>query len=449
MEKVSQELPRAFVRRFTRDFPNHADLVLEALNGSAMKSLTLNRLKISNAFDQQPGVMWNEYGRYLETDFSPVFDPLWHAGSYYVMEAASQYLQTVIQHLTASGEDFSTALDLCAAPGGKSAVLLNALPDECVLVSNEIHPSRSRILYENAVKWGRANHIVCSAAPAALRPMEGFFDLVVVDAPCSGEGMFRKDHAARDEWSESNVAACSVRQEEILETATELVKEGGYLIYSTCTFAFAENDDCIAALLSTGAWEVVEQAQMLAGLQGDLPVQMKHGVQFMPGVTASEGLYISVLRKVGTSAAASFRVSRFFKAAPEAMTTFLGSLEGAGEVVREGDRVWLMHPAVQAATEHLRTIKVQVLKAGISLFREKSKVLVPEHESALYAGFEPERRIDFELNEALDFLRGKAGRGEVGKGWAAVCFEGQPIGWMKGLGQRWNNGYPTAWRLRS
>ncbi len=449
MEQVSQGLPRAFERRFIRDFPDHAQLVLEALNDTAMKSLTLNRVKPSNAFDQRSHVMWNEYGRYLESGFSPVLDPLWHAGCYYVMEAASQYLQTVVQHLSARGDGFSNALDLCAAPGGKSAVLLNALPDDCVLVSNEIHPSRSRILYENAVKWGRANHIVCSAAPAALQPMEGYFDLVVVDAPCSGEGMFRKDHGARAEWSESNVAACSVRQEEILETATELVKEGGYLIYSTCTFAFVENDDCIDALLSTGAWEVVEQVQMLAGLQGDRPVQMKRGVQFMPGVTASEGLYISVLRKIGSSAAASFRVSRFFKSSPEAMSVFPGSLEGAGEAVRESDRVWLMHPAVQAATEHLRTIKVQVLKAGISLYREKSKVPVPEHESALYAGFSPEKRIDFELVEALNFLRGNAGRGEVGKGWAAVCYEGQPIGWMKGLGQRWNNGYPTAWRLRS
>lgn len=434
-------LPEAFCARFRADFKPQAEQALQAMEMAPVRGVNLNRLKPTEMFDDGDALPWNRYGRFIANDFSPVYDPHWHAGNYYLMEPASQALDAVITSLDLHEKEI-VALDLCAAPGGKSTVLLNALPDSAVLVSNEIHRGRAQILAENAVKWGRSNHVVCAADPERLRALGSRFNLLVVDAPCSGEGMFRKEPPARNEWSEAAVEQCAVRQERILDAAADLLVEGGWLVYSTCTFASQENDDQVQRLLNNGGWEQHEFTL-------DAPtVRTCYGHQFMPGVTPSEGLYIAVLRKKAASEPAKKVKSAFFVASslPEELPVRFGR---AGSVVQSEDRFWAMHPAVQAETEALRELRIPVLKAGIALGARKGKSFLPDHELALYAELDFEQMIAFSHEEALAYLRGHSGRGDYGNGWQLVGFGGQPTGWMKALGQRWNNAYPMAWRLRS
>lgn len=442
MSKYSKpSLPEAFCSRFRADFETVAEQVLQAMEMAPVRGVNINRLKPTKAFDENDPMPWNCHGRFIANDFSPVLDPHWHAGNYYMMEPASQALDAVINTLELSAGGI-VALDLCAAPGGKTSVLLNALPDDAVLVSNEIHRGRAQILAENAVKWGRSNHVVCTTDPEHLRALGSRFDLLVVDAPCSGEGMFRKDPPARNEWSEAAVTQCAVRQESILDAAFDLLVEGGWLVYSTCTFAPQENDDQVQRLIDSGDWE-------LHDFTLDAPaVRTRYGHQFMPGITPSEGLFISVLRKTAASAPAKKVKSAFFVVAslPEELPV---SFERAGNVVQSEGRYWAMHPAVQAETEALRELRIPVIKAGVALGTRKGKSFLPDHELALFAELGFEGLIEFSRDEALNFLRGHSGRGNYGSGWQLVGFEGQPTGWMKALGQRWNNAYPMAWRQRS
>lgn len=440
-QAVKPGLPEDFCTRFRADFETVAEQALQAMETAPVRGVNLNRLKPMSAFAHREAISWNRYGRFIAEDFSPVLDPHWHAGNYYMMEPASQALDAVLRTLEL-GTDQPVALDLCAAPGGKSSVLLNVLDDDAVLVSNEIHRGRAQILTENAVKWGRANHLVCSADPQRLSDLGGRFDLVVVDAPCSGEGMFRKDPSARNEWSLEAVQQCALRQEAILDAAADLLVEGGYLVYSTCTFAEAENDGQVQRLLDAGGWEVHDFTLETSALR------TRYGYQFIPGITPSEGLYIAVLRKIAPTIPAKKVKSSFFNPAvlPGSLPV---SFDTAGRVVQSEERFWAMHPHVQAETEALRALRIPVMKAGIALGTRKGKSFLPDHELALYAGLVFNELVEFSLEESLNYLRGHAGRGDYGKGWSLVGFGGQPTGWMKGLGHRWNNLYPAAWRLRS
>ena len=199
-------------------------------------------------------VPWCPLGTYLAERPSFTNDPVFHAGGYYVQEASSMFLWQLKPLL---GESPVRALDLCASPGGKSTLLTNILPEGSVLVSNEVIHHRANILAENMIKWGYSTGIVTEADPDRLKSAGETFDFILVDAPCSGEGMFRKDEAARSEWSLQNVELCARRQQRILSAAWEMLQPGGLLAYSTCTFNTLENEDNLAFLINTFGAEPV------------------------------------------------------------------------------------------------------------------------------------------------------------------------------------------------
>lgn len=224
--------------------PKEADALFRALEaGDTPVSIRLNPLKrVGEPVDAEP-VPWCPDAYYLSERPAFTFDPLFHAGAYYVQEASSMFLYQAVKDLHPR-----RALDLCAAPGGKSTLLAATLPPDCQLVSNEPHPQRARTLAENMAKWGRDNVIVTQQYPNEFAPLAGAFDLIVCDVPCSGEGMFRKDEQARREWSLQAVAACQRRQRDIVETIWPCLAPGGTLVYSTCTFNAAEDDDNVRYL---------------------------------------------------------------------------------------------------------------------------------------------------------------------------------------------------------
>lgn len=209
-------------------------------------------------------VAWCPSGSYLSERPSFAHDPLWHAGAYYVQEAASMFIAQAYKVIesTFSTDDMIGAplkmLDLCAAPGGKSTLWRSLLPDEALLVANEPIRQRAQILAENLTKWGHPHTFVTQAFPDAFTSLEDTFDIIATDVPCSGEGMFRKDEQAREEWSPAAVISCADRQRDILTSVWPALKEGGFCVYSTCTFNREENEDLVAWACDTLGAELVE-----------------------------------------------------------------------------------------------------------------------------------------------------------------------------------------------
>ena len=255
-------------------------------------------------------VPWCRDGYYLKERPNFTFDPLFHAGCYYVQEAASMFLDEVLRQIAGDCpccEERSglqrdcplMALDLCAAPGGKSTLLRAALPADCVLYSNEPIRNRASILLENVTKWGYENHIVTNAYPKDYRRAKMRFDLILCDVPCSGEGMFRKDPATISEWSPQHVEKCCQLQREIVSDAWACLNEGGILIYSTCTFNTKENEENIRRILSEYDAEVIPiETKPEWNITGSLLEGFTHPVyRFIPGISRGEGLFLCALRK--------------------------------------------------------------------------------------------------------------------------------------------------------
>ena len=283
------ELPVDFVLRTRALLGNEYSDFEAALATETPVSIRLNSRKGLTApvFGKQ--IPWSNTGYYLPERLTFTFDPLFHAGGYYVQEASSMFLEQAIKTYI---DKPIKCLDLCAAPGGKSPHLLDLL-----LVSNEVIRNRSLILAENITKWGNPNVIVSNDDPEKIGQLTHYFDLIVTDVPCSGEGMFRKDEDSREEWSVANVELCASRQRRIIHDIWEALKPGGILIYSTCTYNTAENEKNIRYIAEElGAdslpLSIPTEWQISGSLEGNLPVY-----RFFPHKTKGEGFFLAILRK--------------------------------------------------------------------------------------------------------------------------------------------------------
>ena len=261
-------------------------------NSASMSQTKKNRPQM---FERVP---WCKEGYYLEGRPQFTFDPLFHAGCYYVQEAASMFITHVLRQLVHEPVE---GLDMCAAPGGKSTAMLSVLPEGSTLVSNEPIPTRAQILLENITKWGAKNCIVTNNYPRDFKKAKAKFDLILCDVPCSGEGMFRKDPATIGEWSLQNVEKCWRLQREIVADAWECLNPGGILIYSTCTFNIKENEENVRWIIDTYEAEPIDiPTEPSWGITGSLLEDFDAPVyRFIPGITRSEGLFVCVLRKSG------------------------------------------------------------------------------------------------------------------------------------------------------
>ena len=396
-------LPQAFID-YTRPLmgDERFERYLQSFEEDAPVSIRLNPLKAEGLVpvDSEP-VPWCRGGYYLKQRPNFTMDPLLHAGCYYVQEAASMFLDEVLrQHL---GDCPSCekrcglqrdcplgALDLCAAPGGKSTLMRAALPRDCMLYSNEPIRNRANILAENVEKWGYPNHLVTNNYPPAFGASKLGFDIILCDVPCSGEGMFRKDPATIREWSPQNVEKCWKLQREIVAEAWRCLNPGGLLIYSTCTFNTKENEENIHWILSEYDAQVLPvETKPEWHITGSLLEGFTEPVyRFIPGISRGEGLFLCVLRKGG-------------KATHQTPVT----------------------------TNHS---PFTILPSSNNL--QPSAV-----------------QVDLDYRQAISYLRGEAltlpdgtPRGEV-----TVTFQGHPLGLVKNIGSRANNLYPKAWRIKT
>lgn len=429
---------------------------LRALGEPPSVSIRLNRLKTSEGLrltDISDGqVSWCKEGHYLNHRPNFTFDPLFHAGVYYVQEAASMFLHHVLSHYVSQPV---LMLDLCAAPGGKSTVARAALPKGSLLVSNEPMRQRCQVLAENMQKWGHPDVVVTNNYPHDFRRCGVLFDVILADVPCSGEGMMRKEAEAVAQWTPSLVSQCATLQREIVTDAWAVLKPGGYLFYSTCTMNTAENEENICYFERELGAEVlpvdVEDAWNITGslLKGwERPV-----CRFIPGRTRGEGLFMAVLRKGDCEM--SVPKPKKQKSAPQKKSKPIEiPLVGSDDfvVVERQDRCMAVNQLWKGVLQTIDS-SLNVLSAGVPLYEMKGRDLVPSHALALSALLKTDAfpRVELDFQQAISYLRREAFvlPGGTPRGYVVVCFQHTPLGFMKNLGNRANNLYPQEWRIRS
>ena len=431
----------------------------EALLGEPAVSIRLNRSKCTASPDYEH-VPWATDGYYLAERPAFTFDPMFHAGGYYVQEASSMFVEQAIrQHLGQA----RVALDLCAAPGGKSTLLRSLLPDDCVLVSNEVMRPRAQVLAENITKWGHPRCIVTSNYPADFTPLGETFDLILVDAPCSGEGMFRKDEVAVNEWSPENVEVCWKRQRDILTDIWPTLRPGGLLIYSTCTFNTQEDEENVRWMMDElGAELLPIDTEPAWGITPSLMPNVPHAYRFLPGRTRGEGFFLAVVRK-GESASVA-ETSRGGKAKKRdkkgKQPALAAPVECKGWLADDKNYVYKVIDtevvALPTDMDSLYTVlsdQLYLIKTGITLAEMKGRDALPAHDLAMSTALRADAfaRCELAYGEALRYLHREAITlpADTPRGFVLVTYRDMPLGFVKNLGNRANNLYPNEWRIRS
>lgn len=433
---AEQVYPPVFLDRMQNVLGSEYQAFLKAMEQPSPTSVRMNPAKPSAKFEGEEQVRWCKNGHYLKERPSFTFDPLFHAGAYYVQEASSMFIEQIWKQLNPTNETVKV-LDLCAAPGGKSTHLLSLMNRDSLLVSNELIANRNVILQQNITKWGHANSVVTQNKTEAFEAIGPYFDIILVDAPCSGEGLFRKDKDAITEWSEENVANCAIRQTEILAHAVACLKPGGFIIYSTCTFEDIENDEQVRASgLQAVELNIADFGQ----------VKTKYGFQFYPHKIKGEGFFIAVLQKPGEKVA--------IKPATHANkpTNLLLSdyLADAGRFVAHTKNDMLFAYPQNLHRDFLfLSGQFYVRHAGIFMGTLKGKDFLPAHDLALSTFIKPGLpSIELTYDEAITYLRSEVPKikPEI-RGWCLAKFEGHNLGWMKAMENRINNYFPKELRI--
>lgn len=395
-------------------------------------------------------IPWCAEGHYVSGRPSFVLDPLWHAGAYYVQEASSMFLDWIIRQV-ATPDQYYKVLDLCAAPGGKTTLLANAFKNGLV-VANETIKSRNAILEENCIRWGSDHIVVTQNDPSHFKALPNFFDFIVADAPCSGSGLFRKDPQAIQEWSEENVTHCSQRQERIIEDSITALQEGGYYIYSTCSYSFEEDEkimDFIAAI--EGMTSVAVELPVNTGIVvTQSPKYQAAGYRFYPDKIKGEGFFIAVFQKQKAVAVSQYSVPFQFTPLTKKEAITLASIypiPDSMQLIQHQEEVIALPVH---CLQDLQTIRAHlyVKKMGMSVGTLKGNDLVPAHDLAMSQWENmPYADLAVDLSDALQFLRRADFTLDAPKGWHSLSYMNCRLGWVKVLPNRLNNYYPNTWRI--
>lgn len=452
---MSNFLPNALIKRLgTNPKFDQEAFIAAHRDGEKLTSIRLNPNKEAKLSLPLAGqVPWCSYGYYLEERPQFTLDPLFHAGCYYVQEASSMFIGHILNHLKV-GDSPIRALDVCAAPGGKSTLLNSYLDGQSLLVANEIIKSRSVVLQENMIRWGAANVVVSNNDPSAFRRLPGFFDLVLVDAPCSGSGMFRKDEDSIDEWSEANVKLCSERQQRILSEIMGCISTNGYLLYSTCSYSAEENEQILDWLIDTYELKSVDiPIEEQWGIERTTSnVHGAHGYRFYPHKTQGEGFFIGVLQMSGINPSFPLKKLKTEKApvSRDALKGWVQDPDQFGYFVHN-DNIHIFPKSLELPIKAVQQV-LYLKNAGTMIGKWLGRELIPSHDLALSIHQDSDiRSVELELDDAQNFLRKEPLPVElfadVKKGWCLVTFQGVSIGWVKVLGNRVNNYYPKEVRI--
>lgn len=438
-----KQLPQLFIEQIKTLFPDDYTAFLDAVSLPPAVSI---RLKKGVSTDVDDIVPWCKSGRYLSGRPQFTLDPLFHAGNYYVQEASSMFLLFALEKYASND---ALVLDLCAAPGGKSTLISDFLNNDGFLISNEYVPQRANILAENILKWGNPNCAVTNASSQQFAKLKGVFDVVVVDAPCSGEGMFRKDDVAIDEWSLDNVRKCVDRQREILSNAWQCLAENGILIYSTCTFNDLENERNVEWLINEfdGEYLPLNPDDSWGVTVTDF------GCRFLPHKVRGEGFFISVVRKKSECSTLNIKSIKQLPPSCKNALEWIYNPDRYKTIV-ENNVVYAVDKDYYPLVTNMMCGAFKFLSFGVpvaTVITGKSSSLIPHHALALSEELKRDAFpiVNVDYKTALAFLRREAIVLQgVEKGYVCVAFNNVPLGFVKNVGNRCNNLYPDYWRIR-
>ncbi len=433
-------------------------------SGEQVTSIRLNPLKSSNVRRETSGgvlshdsrftihekVPWSEFGYYLKQRPSFTFDPLFHAGCYYVQEASSMFLEQALKQTVDLSQPLRI-LDLAAAPGGKSTHIQSLISKDSLLVSNEVIRSRANILKDNIIKWGSDNVVVTNNDPRDFARLENYFDVIVVDAPCSGSGLFRRDEEAIDEWSLNNVQLCSQRQQRILADVWPALKKNGILIYSTCSYSKEENEDILDWMTEgfeveglrfkvDGNWNIVETK-----------TKKNYGYRFWPDKVKGEGFFIACVRKMDEQNEVDLKTKRKIEWLNKKEIGFVKDWvrETTHQFIKIQDTVYAI-PEKFAQEINILLHTLRVIYSGTmvgELVREK---LIPAHALAMSNLISDNiERVELNYEQAIAYLKKKDLKDAdiKSRGWKLVTYRRYSLGWINVLPNRINNYYPKELRI--
>lgn len=463
-------LPEAFLEKMEQLLGSEFEAFLNSYDDERVQGLRFNTLKSDlesflvhnrERFDLKE-IPWCREGFYYRQETRPGRHPYHEAGVYYIQEPSAMAVVSLLDP-----QPGDKVLDLCAAPGGKTTHIAGRLRGEGLLVSNEIHPARARILSQNVERMGIGNAVVTNEDSGRLKKyFPEFFDRIVVDAPCSGEGMFRKDEQARAEWSEENVRICAARQQEILDNAADMLRPGGMMVYSTCTFSPEEDEEGIAGFLERHpefSIVTVPAEEKLPGLSAARPewsrparADMAETYRIWPHKAGGEGHYLALLLKAGEERdmvrKKKMHTPKYWndRNGIKVVQEFLRDTCTAFEI--QPERLVLFGDQIYQIPDEMPDFSgLKVLRPGLHLGTLKKNRLEPSHALALF--LRP-KQVRFHISLAgeeqpiLDYLRGNTLPDEEGrKGWTLVCVDGYSVGWAKASSGILKNHYPKGLRI--
>ena len=465
---MNTPIPKDFLETSVSIFGRESEEFLASLDSEPSLGIHINVEKMQKTGvvipDNAERVEWTSNGFYLKSRPRFTFDPFLHAGAYYVEEPSSMFVEKALNYIQKDIR-IDRALDLCAAPGGKSIMIRNSMKGG-LLVSNEPLSKRAAVLTENLAKWGNPDIIVTSDFPEAFDGLTGFFDLIATDVPCSGEGMFRKDETARSEWSKANVENCVQRQRDILRTIWPTLRKGGYIIYSTCTFNRREDEENVLFIANELGAEIINlETDADWHICGDTTGRNLPVYHFFPHKTRGEGFFLALLKKTSDTPPAENRKSK--KKKPETV-----SADGFAKWINCKEN-FDFHKSKDGITALRKAFaddyaaiseKLNVICAGVRVCtetpakfsnsaRKPKPQFVPAPGLALSSCLNRKAFPDISLNysDAIKFLRGESIPPTVyaPRGWVTVSYRNLPLGFANNVGSRLNNSYPPAWRIRS
>lgn len=446
-------IPEEFRQRIMAEEAVDGAALLAALQEAPSVGVRLNPAKpgpLPEWLENAEAVPWAPGAFYLDKRPEFTLEPTLHAGAFYVQDPSSAVYSAVVGRL--AGDTPVTLLDSCAAPGGKTTAAIGALPQGSVVVANEAMRPRASVLAENIVKWGNPDVIVTSSFLDRMTPVGSLFDIIIADAPCSGEGMMRKDETARTQWTPGLVESCAALQREILDSLIPILRPGGHLIFSTCTFSRAENEDNVHRLMDLYGLESVDMELEKLGVPRGWS-DRAFCYRFMPHLTRGEGMFLSVLRK---PEAGDFTSPRKVKA-PK-VKTVKGLPDWLADSsryvpVETGNSVRMLSKDTHSLLGRLKDARIPVIQAGVELGSPKGRDFIPAHALALSTALRPDAFPDVALDrdQALDYLRRNPITLPDGtpRGFVTVSYAGRRLGFMKNIGSRANSLYPQAWRIRN
>lgn len=437
--------------RLSHQLGNQFTAFETAMAQASPVSIRLNPRKASAQYVDNEKVKWCPHGRYLKSRPNFTLDPLFHAGTYYVQEASSMFTYYLVNQLLDLSKNLRV-LDLCAAPGGKTSLLQSIITEDSLLVANEIITGRNKILRQNMTRWGGDNQIVTQSDPKSFHKLPGFFDLILVDAPCSGEGLLRKDPAAIDHWSEKNVLSCAKRQRKILSDVLPSLSPGGILLYSTCTFSDEENESNMNWLENNN--DLIQMKPEIPDSWGIKYQNTGPGYRFYPHNLKGEGFYIAAYRKLSETGInrprrkSTVQSLRYEKSNSED-AFWLKSPQRYSFLTRNQHRIAIPNSLID--DYHTITSNLRVTASGLNMGKIYHGKLKPSPELALSQGLSPTiPTMILDQDHALDYLAhiGFGYDSALSKGRYLVNYDGHGLGWINILqnGQVRNN-YPSAWRI--